>query len=90
MNETNIQSKAVSIGDTVQCFCPSSDCLIVLLIQQQIQWNDERLEGEMASRDCFSKVLPNIKLATRFDADGKEIQVILPFFFICFSWKSIN
>lgn len=29
----------------------------------------------MSSRDCFSKVLPNIKLATRFDADGKEIQV---------------
>lgn len=29
----------------------------------------------MASRDIFSKALPNIKLATRFDADGKEIQV---------------
>lgn len=29
----------------------------------------------MASRDIFSKVIPNIKLATRFDADGKEIQV---------------
>ncbi|XP_055321348.1 coiled-coil domain-containing protein 93 isoform X2 [Sitodiplosis mosellana] len=29
----------------------------------------------MGSRDCFSKVLPNVKLATRFDADGKEVQV---------------
>lgn len=29
----------------------------------------------MGTRDVFSKVLPNIKLATRFDADGKEIQV---------------
>lgn len=31
----------------------------------------------MASRerDLFSKALPNIKLSTRFDADGKEIQV---------------
>lgn len=29
----------------------------------------------MASRDIFSKHLPNVKLATRFDADGKEIQV---------------
>ncbi|XP_031631503.1 protein furry isoform X3 [Contarinia nasturtii] len=29
----------------------------------------------MSDRDCFSKVLPNIELATRFDADGKEVQV---------------
>ncbi|XP_055378324.1 coiled-coil domain-containing protein 93 [Condylostylus longicornis] len=29
----------------------------------------------MANRDIFSKHLPNIKLATRFDADGNEIQV---------------
>lgn len=27
------------------------------------------------ARDVFSKALPNVKLATRFDADGKEIQV---------------
>lgn len=31
----------------------------------------------MASRDVFSKALPNVKLATRFDAEGKEIQVSL-------------
>lgn len=36
----------------------------------------EKINGTMGSRDCFSKVLPNIKLATRFDADGKEVQVI--------------
>lgn len=36
----------------------------------------------MASRDCFSKVLPNIQLATRYDADGNEIQVILQFVFL--------
>lgn len=29
----------------------------------------------MASRNLFSKHLPNVKLATRFDADGNEIQV---------------
>uniref|UniRef100_A0A1Q3F9J8 Coiled-coil domain-containing protein 93 n=1 Tax=Culex tarsalis TaxID=7177 RepID=A0A1Q3F9J8_CULTA len=29
----------------------------------------------MASKNIFSKHLPNIKLATRFDADGNEIQV---------------
>lgn len=29
----------------------------------------------MGTRDVFSKILPNVKLATRFDADGKEIQV---------------
>lgn len=34
-----------------------------------------KINGTMGSRDCFSKVLPNIKLATRFDADGKEVQV---------------
>lgn len=28
-----------------------------------------------ATRDVFSKVVPNVKLATTFDADGKEIQV---------------
>lgn len=37
----------------------------------------EKINGTMGSRDCFSKVLPNIKLATRFDADGKEVQVII-------------
>lgn len=31
----------------------------------------------MTSRDIFAKALPNIKLATRFDADGNEIQVWL-------------
>lgn len=30
----------------------------------------------MSGKDTFSKHLPNIKLATRYDADGKEIQVI--------------
>lgn len=29
----------------------------------------------MANRDVFSKVLPNVKLATRYDAEGREIQV---------------
>ncbi|XP_058448225.1 coiled-coil domain-containing protein 93 isoform X2 [Malaya genurostris] len=29
----------------------------------------------MSSKNIFSKHLPNIKLATRFDADGNEIQV---------------
>ncbi|XP_034102467.1 coiled-coil domain-containing protein 93 [Drosophila albomicans] len=29
----------------------------------------------MANRDVFSKILPNVKLATRLDADGREIQV---------------
>ncbi|XP_058818611.1 coiled-coil domain-containing protein 93 isoform X2 [Topomyia yanbarensis] len=29
----------------------------------------------MSSKNIFSKLLPNIKLATRFDADGNEIQV---------------
>ncbi|ALC42514.1 fidipidine [Drosophila busckii] len=29
----------------------------------------------MANRDVFSKILPNVKLATRFDAEGREIQV---------------
>ncbi|XP_055541215.1 coiled-coil domain-containing protein 93 isoform X2 [Wyeomyia smithii] len=29
----------------------------------------------MAARNIFSKHLPNVKLATRFDADGNEIQV---------------
>ncbi|EDW02662.1 coiled-coil domain-containing protein 93 [Drosophila grimshawi] len=29
----------------------------------------------MANRDVFSKILPNVKLATRYDADGREIQV---------------
>lgn len=29
----------------------------------------------MSGKDTFSKHLPNIKLATRYDADGKEIQV---------------
>ncbi|KAG4076761.1 hypothetical protein HA402_009107 [Bradysia odoriphaga] len=29
----------------------------------------------MANRDVFSKVLPNIKLSTVFDSEGKEIQV---------------
>lgn len=29
----------------------------------------------MANRDVFSKALPNVKLATKLDADGKEIQV---------------
>lgn len=28
-----------------------------------------------ATRDVFSKVVSNVKLATTFDADGKEIQV---------------
>lgn len=35
----------------------------------------DKLNGKMSTRDCFSKALPNISLATRFDADGKEIQV---------------
>ncbi|KAH8261485.1 hypothetical protein KR044_010088 [Drosophila immigrans] len=29
----------------------------------------------MANRDVFSKILPNVKLATRLDAEGREIQV---------------
>ncbi|XP_017867676.1 PREDICTED: coiled-coil domain-containing protein 93 [Drosophila arizonae] len=29
----------------------------------------------MANRDVFSKILPNVKLATRYDAEGREIQV---------------
>lgn len=29
----------------------------------------------MANKEIFSKVLPNIKLATRLDAEGKEIDV---------------
>uniref|UniRef100_A0A0K8TQD0 Coiled-coil domain-containing protein 93 n=1 Tax=Tabanus bromius TaxID=304241 RepID=A0A0K8TQD0_TABBR len=29
----------------------------------------------MSNRDIFSKHLPNVKLATRFDAEGNEIQV---------------
>lgn len=29
----------------------------------------------MANREIFAKALPNIKLATRFDADGNEVQV---------------
>ncbi|XP_030386201.1 coiled-coil domain-containing protein 93 [Scaptodrosophila lebanonensis] len=29
----------------------------------------------MANRDVFSKILPNVKLATRYDAEGKEVQV---------------
>lgn len=28
-----------------------------------------------AARDIFSKALPNVKLATRFDAEGREVQV---------------
>ncbi|XP_022227140.2 coiled-coil domain-containing protein 93 [Drosophila obscura] len=29
----------------------------------------------MANRDVFSKILPNVKLATRYDEDGREVQV---------------
>ncbi|XP_055841455.1 coiled-coil domain-containing protein 93 isoform X2 [Episyrphus balteatus] len=29
----------------------------------------------MANREIFAKALPNVKLATRFDADGNEVQV---------------
>ncbi|XP_068145769.1 coiled-coil domain-containing protein 93 [Drosophila tropicalis] len=29
----------------------------------------------MANRDVFSKILPNVKLATRYDAEGREVQV---------------
>ncbi|XP_037952581.1 coiled-coil domain-containing protein 93-like isoform X1 [Teleopsis dalmanni] len=29
----------------------------------------------MANRDIFSKHLPNVKLATRYDAEGREVQV---------------
>ncbi|XP_016969957.1 coiled-coil domain-containing protein 93 [Drosophila rhopaloa] len=29
----------------------------------------------MANRDVFSKILPNVKLGTRFDEDGREVQV---------------
>lgn len=29
----------------------------------------------MANRDVFSKILPNVKLATRIDAEGREVQV---------------
>ncbi|KAL7736795.1 hypothetical protein ACLKA6_015637 [Drosophila palustris] len=29
----------------------------------------------MANRDVFSKILSNVKLATRYDAEGREIQV---------------
>lgn len=31
----------------------------------------------MANRDVFAKALPNIKLSTKLDAEGKEIQVSL-------------
>ncbi|KAI8038512.1 hypothetical protein M5D96_008412 [Drosophila gunungcola] len=29
----------------------------------------------MANRDVFSKILPNVKLGTRYDEDGREVQV---------------
>lgn len=29
----------------------------------------------MSSKEVFSKFIPNVKLGTRFDADGKEIEV---------------
>lgn len=28
-----------------------------------------------SNRDIFSKHLPNVKLATRIDAEGREVQV---------------
>lgn len=34
----------------------------------------------MSGKDIFSKHLPNINLATRFDAEGREIQVFARFF----------
>lgn len=39
---------------------------------------DANGRSTMTSRDVFSKVVPNVKLATTFDADGKEIQVRVP------------
>lgn len=29
----------------------------------------------MASKEVFSKFIPNVKLGTRFDADGNEVEV---------------
>lgn len=29
----------------------------------------------MSNKQIFSKIIPNVKLRTRFDADGKEIDV---------------
>jgi len=33
----------------------------------------------MANRDVFSKILPNVRLGTRYDEDGREVQVSLAY-----------
>ncbi len=38
----------------------------------------------MANRDVFSKVLPNIKLSTVLDSEGREIQVNVSNFIVRF------